>query len=280
MTYNDLKKLFSAMTDRKAILKANKEATLEIKEDLQTLIDNPIDLTAINSDIIGDTTETRSLGSSLKLFLSGWFKSLNVDLLYFGYDNAVSQKIESVKNINIRGAIVNIVSNGKTLFSTYLNDAYLPSGAYIAGNITPLVANSNDLASLSYPMRDIYSQNALTVTSDRNKKKDIVAVTDEQAISIMTMSNPVLFRYIDNTSERLHAGFIAQEVEDLLATINLDLGLFVKAQKTEIVIIDGEEVEQDIIGEFVYSLRYTEFIAIQAKFSQIMWNKIAALEAK
>lgn len=72
-------------------------------------------------------------------------------------------------------------------------------------------------------------------------------------------------------------GFIAQEVEILLESHNFstsDFAGFIKSPRTEIYTeVDefGNEVEKfrEIEGEYIYGLRYEEFIALLYRYVQI-----------
>ena len=79
--------------------------------------------------------------------------------------------------------------------------------------------------------------------------------------------------------DRIHTGFIAQEVEDAMEAVGLtakDLGFFCRDIKTTVVDEDVGEVpvlDEDGNPEYTYSLRYEEYIAIMAE-------KVRRLEAK
>ena len=73
----------------------------------------------------------------------------------------------------------------------------------------------------------IYLASSPSVTSDRNAKNDIEPLSDcSQLISGL---KPVSFKYNDGSSGRTHYGLIAQDVEELLATLGIDFGGFIKS---------------------------------------------------
>ena len=55
---------------------------------------------------------------------------------------------------------------------------------------------------------------SLTQTSDSNLKKDVEAIDIANASKFIYKLNPVKFRFID-TDEKLHHGFLAQQVEGI-----------------------------------------------------------------
>ncbi len=133
---------------------------------------------------------------------------------------------------------------------------------------------------------DIYSANAVIQTSDRNVKKDVRELT-EQHLKFFRMLQPVSFAFINGTSGRTHVGFISQDVEEAMTACglsDLDFAGFCKDQKTIPVekIVDGETIVEDIPveGEFVYSLRYEEFIGLVTQATQEALNRIDAIEKK
>ena len=103
------------------------------------------------------------------------------------------------------------------------------------------------------------------VTSDERKKNSIEDLPEAYE-AMLDKITPVRFKYNDGTSDRYHAGFIAQEVREALQAAGLtaqDFGGFVDVNK------DGETL----------GLIYTEFIAILLKKLQRQEQRIAALEA-
>lgn len=114
------------------------------------------------------------------------------------------------------------------------------------------------------------------VTSDINKKNTISPLSNNYSILFDNLK-PVTYKYNNGTSNRLHTGFIAQEVEKALYKANLSTRDFAG------LINNGEE--EDELG--VYSLRYSEFIALntheiqklKARVNELE-NKLALLESK
>ena len=125
------------------------------------------------------------------------------------------------------------------------------------------------------------------------------------------MLQPVSFKFINGTSGRTHIGFISQDVEEAMNACglsDLDFAGFCKDLKTERVekiievekevpteIIDDETGETNIVmetivekqtieedvpieGEYIYSLRYEEFIALNTHMIQKQQSEIETLK--
>lgn len=117
-------------------------------------------------------------------------------------------------------------------------------------------AFSYEIASMEVRSTDIYMQGTFTgsssnsIVSDRNKKHSISVLDDRYDILFDNLA-PVIYKYNDGRSGRLHSGFIAQ---DVLQAINnaklstLDFAAYIEAQ--------------DLDDCTVCGLRYEEFIAL------------------
>ena len=107
-----------------------------------------------------------------------------------------------------------------------------------------------------------------TIVSDVNKKNTIQLI-DEQYSLAFDNFHPVTYKYNDGTSDRLHTGFIAQEVKKALDTANISTKDF-----AGLVIFDqGESTEE-------WTLRYEEFIALNTWQIQKAKSRITELENK
>lgn len=159
----------------------------------------------------------------------------------------------------------------------------------------------------------IYSTNSAISTSDRKMKHDIsyvgkdsefdTAMTDDQLEDFMMGLMACIYRLNDGTSGRPHHGFVAQDIEELMERIGLDdHAAFIKSPKTKDVEVEKEieeEIEdpdtgevkivkktvkelqhQEIPGEYIYSLRYEEFIADIIRFIQIQKNRADDLDER
>lgn len=133
------------------------------------------------------------------------------------------------------------------------------------------------LGSSSYKWKNVFATNGQIQTSDRNLKKNIQDI-DDRYIQLFDLVRPVSYQLIKG--DRIHTGFIAQEVEDAMEKVGLtaeELAFFCRDIK---VTTDPEDPEKDIPvlddngnPVYIYSLRYEEYIAIIAE-------KVRRLEAK
>ncbi len=145
-----------------------------------------------------------------------------------------------------------------------------------------------ELGSPNYRWGQIYSTNAAISTSDRNVKKNIRPLTDADVLFLRKLI-PSAFQMKDGTSGRMHMGFIAQEVEEAMiecGLTDLDFAGFCKDKK-QIAKADeeGNEYYEDVLDEdgnvqYIYSLRYEEFIALNTKAIQYCMDKIDAQEER
>lgn len=114
---------------------------------------------------------------------------------------------------------------------------------------------------------DIYSKTGQIITSDRNMKNNIKALTDKY-INFFSMLEPVSFHFIDSTSGRTHIGFISQDVEEAMkkaGLTDLDFAGFCKHSSSTETGENGEPV-------YGYSLRYDEFIALNTHMIQNLYK--------
>lgn len=163
------------------------------------------------------------------------------------------------------------------------------AGGYGANGMTinpdgKLVATNAYIGTLNGSSGYITSLSTATGTvskSDRTIKKDIVNVSD-QYLSFFDKLNPVTFRFTDydrKTHDRVHVGFISQDVEQALIDLgltDLDFGGFCKDAKLD---DSGNEIK-DADGniQYDYSLRYQEFIGLLAAKIKQLETRITELE--
>ena len=112
---------------------------------------------------------------------------------------------------------------------------------------------------------------------------------------------PKSYKFNNGTSGRTHVGFIAQEVESAMESAglsDLEFAGFCRDQKTvpvqktkDIQVLDEKTGEmytetvtytedEPVEGEYIYSLRYEEFIALNTLMIQKLMERVDALEKK
>lgn len=109
------------------------------------------------------------------------------------------------------------------------------------------------------------------ITSDMNKKHDISNITEAYEVLFDSLI-PRIYKYDDGTSNRLHTGFIAQEVENAIEVAGKttqDFAGFVRATFTNPETSTEEEV---------CCLRYEEFISLNTWEIQKLKARVAHLE--
>jgi hypothetical protein len=156
--------------------------------------------------------------------------------------------------------------------------------------------------------RAVFAQNGTIQTSDRNAKHDIAGLDSEKITAFIMGLKPSSYVFNDADSGRTHWGLISQDIEELfpqLGMTSMDFAGFIKSPKTEDyyedvpeTITDEETGEEKTVtrkelktriveGEYIYSLRYDEFIAplicmVQRQQKQIedLERRLSALESK
>ena len=167
---------------------------------------------------------------------------------------------------------------------------------------------SLNLGNGSHRWAVVYAKTGSINTSDRNEKNTIADIDPEQAEKLIMGLKPSTFKFNDGTSGRTHWGLISQDIEELLPQIgmsDLDFAGFIKTPKTEDYYEDVPETVTDeetgeektvtrkelktrtVEGEYVYALRYSEFIAplicmVQKQQKQIenLERRLSALQNK
>lgn len=148
--------------------------------------------------------------------------------------------------------------------------------------------------------RDIFSRNGVIQTSDKNAKNSIEPLDKELAKNFIMGVKPSTYKFNNSDSGRTHWGMISQDIEELLSNVNLtsmDFAGFIKSPKTEDyyedttkTIIDENGKEKTVTekelkirttkNEYIYSLRYDEFIAPIISVIQTQQKEIEELKTK
>ena len=142
--------------------------------------------------------------------------------------------------------------------------------------------------------KQVYAGTATISTSDRNLKKDIKEL-DKNHLKFFLLLTPVSFQFIDGDSGRTHIGFIAQDIESAMMQCGLtalDFAGFCKDVKVKTVpvekvveledgtvatytdYVDEAVLDADGNPEYIYSLRYEEFIALVTYAVQKLYKRV------
>ena len=152
------------------------------------------------------------------------------------------------------------------------------SGTYALGNSTARWAS-------------IYSTNGTIQTSDATRKEQVTALGEKQ-LALFEKLRPVSYKLksgFDDAEnhDRLHYGFIAQEVEQAMGECGITAMEFGGLCKDKEVVLvktlneDGtESLASKETGADIYSLRYQEFIALNTAAIQALQKEVTALKAE
>lgn len=148
------------------------------------------------------------------------------------------------------------------------------------------VDNVMGLGSSNARWKQLYAATTSISTSDRNMKDNIRELTDIHKKFFMKLV-PVSFTFKDGESGRTHVGFIAQDVEQAMNECGLtalDFAGFCKDIKVEAYLDEesGDYKERPAYDnngnvQYIYSLRYEEFIALIAYVLQDTIDQVNGL---
>lgn len=151
------------------------------------------------------------------------------------------------------------------------------SSVYIANE-----ANSGkiNLGESGRKWNQLYAANGTIATSDRNIKTDILEMSNAQEL-LFNKLKPVTFKFVDGTSGRTHYGFVSQDVEESLIDANLT-GLDFAGFCKDVRLDENGNPILDENGQttYNYSLRYSEFIALNTYMIQRLQVENAELKAE
>ena len=168
------------------------------------------------------------------------------------WDNSYvgSQGRNIVNYAELWGGKVSIYRDG-VIFTLYIDGtprAVCPHNLYITGTWTGSSAGS--------------------ISSDRNKKNSITSMPIAYDV-LFDELNPCVFKYNDGTSDRIHNGFIAQEVKNAMDIAGVSRQEFAAL----CIAYEGTEHEE-------WSLRYEEFVSMNTWQIQKLKQRVAELEAR
>lgn len=164
---------------------------------------------------------------------------------------------------------VNFTATGtKTYTFTQGGTRYIRSYRSIAPDSNGSTSYGLDLGLSEKKWRNIYAATSTIGSSDRNEKKDIVEISDVYG-ELFDELKPVTYKFIQNTSDRTHIGFIAQDIEESMNKIGLSTKNFAGLCSW---------TKRD--GTLGYGLRYGEFVALNTYEIQKLKKRVAELESK
>lgn len=191
--------------------------------------------------------------------------TLNTDVVY--------APILNPKALDLHGG--EIYSSAYPKAAVTLRTGLVNNNKNTAGFFRPTVELKTDsfvngvmyLGGSDYRWRALYCVSSPLTVSDRNFKTDITDL-DNKYLDLFDRLQPVQYKLL--SGDRIHAGFIAQDVEASMNEVGLtaeDFGGFCK------------DLKENSADEYTYSLRYEEFIAINTAKIKQLEQKIKELEA-
>ena len=162
----------------------------------------------------------------------------------------------------------------------YASAVYSDAGVLGTESVRPTENETISCGSSSYKWSTVYAKDGTINTSDKNLKKDFENFS-EQYEDLFFKLTPTLYKFNDGI--RKHTGFVSQDVENAMTDCgltDLDFAGFCRDVKTKITIDeDGKEIEEPVLDEdgkeqYIYSLRYSEFIALNTHMIQKAYEKI------
>ena len=154
----------------------------------------------------------------------------------------------------------------------------------------------NDQSYLGYAAskwKSVWAINGVIQTSDRNQKTDIQSI-DNKYLELFDKLEPVTFKLAGKEHDRTHVGFISQDVKAAMDELDIspdEFAAYCRDKKIERIEIEdpetGEKSEKEIEVKdengnpvYIYSLRYSEFIALNTRMIQENRKKIAEQQSE
>lgn len=168
---------------------------------------------------------------------------------------------ESVQKGNENDGVVFTLGAGHIWdnYTGYVNDVCIQMNAYSAASTS----------NYGYLIGTWKSSGAISVTSDRNKKKEIKPLNKNYE-ALFDNLKPVRFKYKDGTSNRFHTGFIAQDVLEAISKSGLS--------ENELAAVCSFGDPKENTRE--WGLRYEELIALNTYKIQRLNEEIIELKEK
>lgn len=189
--------------------------------------------------------------------------------------------------VDNQGTNVVYIQTGQNISGGTTMVLAMHAGAQATGTDSPSVYIENpsnngkvNLGSSGRRWNQLFATNGTISTSDRNAKTSITYMSDTQE-QLFNKLRPVTFKLKDGSSGRTHYGFISQDVEDSLGELKLtgkDFAGFCK----DLCVDENGEAMLDEEGNKIYdySLRYSEFVALNTHMIQKLQNEITELKAE
>lgn len=166
------------------------------------------------------------------------------------------------------GIRLNAIGYGKVSISGQTGINLLSSDGSIS--MTTALSDSINLTTGFGKLKGTWTLNnsSIATTSDKTKKNTITKISSQYS-ELFDALNPVTYKYNDGTSDRLHTGFIAQDVKKALDKVKIDTKDFAA------LVVNNQGTEDES-----WYLRYEEFIALNTWQIQKVKARISELETR
>ncbi len=162
---------------------------------------------------------------------------------------------------------IHSVSCNPALFTQYIQESSPAIGVH--GSLIPQETGMHTIGNPDHLWKDVYQVGGGD-GSDRKIKKDISALSDKMAMDLICNLTPSTYKFKDFNTPRMRAGFIAQEVEQVLLSMGLtteDWALVNKTRPNEPDSTDNH-----------YTLDYKGLIAPIVKVLQNIISRVETIE--
>ena len=170
----------------------------------------------------------------------------------------------------------------------YLKGIGISDYVQISGNGNLIPSSSSVYCGTTpNPFAGGYSSGGWKTTSDRRKKKDFrKLLEDDRFEKFFELLQPMEYRLIEN-DEKMHMGFVAQDVEQAMADCGISENEFYGLEHTVFSEKDFESneewknfLEQNSGTNDMYTLCYQEFIALNTAMIQKLQNRCNDFERR
>ena len=159
--------------------------------------------------------------------------------------------INGTEKRNYGGDVGDLTDNTRVMYAIGYGTENLTNNVlYSLGHFFPDTDNNDSLScgDANHPWDSVWTTSGSVNKSDKRAKNSIQTITESYEIFYDNLE-PVLYKYNNGASDRLHSGFIAQQVEESLNLANISTKDFAG------ICIDNSD-------DALYFLRYSEFIPL------------------